>query len=312
VRAPSATSPARLLAESAKSLRRLLPEDISIELEIAAELPTGLVDAAQLSHVLLNLGVNAKDAMPAGGVLTFGAACIEHDALPEGLGAREGARRWVHVWVRDTGVGMSAETLAHIFEPFFTTKGERGTGLGLATSYAMVHQNGGLIHVRSEEGKGTELGIYLPEHGAPIDAAAPSKPARLERGAVVMVAEDDADVRESLVRVLGAAGFRVFPSADAASAMELLERVGGAVDVLCTDGIMPGGGTRALIDKYRSQSPGGQVILCSGYVQEELLRREIDAGAFAYLPKPFLPSELVDRINTLLSASAEQQRGEGR
>ena len=310
VRAPSAASPASLLTESAKSLRRLLPEDISIELEIAAELPTVLIDAAQLSHVLLNLGVNAKDAMPAGGVLTFGAACIEHAALPEGLGAREGTRRWVHLWVRDTGVGMSVDTLAHIFEPFFTTKGDRGTGLGLATSYAIVQQNDGLMHVRSEQGKGAEFGIYLPEHGAPIDRTAPSKLARPRGGAAVMLAEDDADVRDSLVRVLGAAGFRVFPTADAASAMELLEHVGGPVDVLCTDGIMPGGGTRQLIDKYRSQSPGGQVIICSGYVQEELLRRELDAGAFAYLPKPFLPSELVDRINTLLSSPAEQQRGE--
>jgi CheY-like chemotaxis protein len=250
--------------------------------------------------------------MPAGGVLTFGAACVEHSMLPDGLGAQKEPRRWVRLWVRDTGVGMSSETLAHIFEPFFTTKGERGTGLGLATSYAMVQQNGGLIHVRSEEGQGAELSIYLAAHGAPIDLAAPSKSARRKRGAVVMVAEDDDDVRESLVRVLGAAGFRVFPSADAASAMELLEHVGGAVDVLCTDGIMPGGGTRQLIDKYRSRSPAGQVIICSGYVQEELLRRELDAGAFAYLPKPFLPSELVDRINTLLSAPAEQQGGERR
>lgn len=312
VRAPSPASPARLLEESAKSLRRLLPEDISIELDVAPELPTVLVDSAQLAHVLLNLGVNAKDAMPAGGVLTFGAACVEHSMLPDGLGAQKEAQRWVHLWVRDTGVGMSSETLAHLFEPFFTTKGERGTGLGLATSYAMVQQNGGLIHVRSEEGKGAELGIYLPEHGAPLERAAPSRAARRKRGAVVMVAEDDDNVRESLVRVLGAAGFRVVPSANAASAMELLSRVGGAVDVLCTDGIMPGGGTRQLIDKYRSQSPSGQVIICSGYVQEELLRRELDAGAFAYLPKPFLPSELVDRINTLLSAPAEQQGGERR
>ncbi len=301
VRARTISSPGRMLEESAKSLRRLLPEDISIELEIEAELPTLLVDAAQIAHTLLNLGINARDAMPAGGALTLGARCIHRDPLPEALPAASKLARGVELWVRDTGCGMSAEARSHLFEPFFTTKGDRGSGLGLATSYAMVKQNGDSIQVQSEEGKGTTFCLYFPEHGAAMERALPDKPRERAKGAVVMVAEDDEDVRQCLVRALGAAGFRVLESADAASAIAVLEREGGDVDVLCTDGIMPGGGTRRLIDSYLSRRPQGRVIICSGYVQEELLRREIDAGAFGYLPKPFPPSELVERIHLVLS-----------
>jgi signal transduction histidine kinase/CheY-like chemotaxis protein len=303
VRAPSVASPRQMLEESAKSLRGVLPEDIAIELTLEQDVPTVLVDPAQISHVLLNLGLNARDAMPRGGMLTLGLACLAKSQLPAEL-AGAVASTWVQIWVRDTGTGMSQQTRSHIFEPFFTTKGERGTGLGLSTSYAMVQGNGGLFRVSSEEGQGSEFQIYLPAHGASLDIAPSSIAGALSEGALVMIAEDDPRVRQSLVRVLGAAGFRVIESADAQAAMALLEQVGSEVDVLCTDGIMPGGGTRELIDRYLSRRPLGRVILCSGYIEEELLRREIDAGALAYLPKPFLPFELVDRIKALLAAPA--------
>jgi signal transduction histidine kinase/CheY-like chemotaxis protein len=303
VRAPSVASPRQLLEESAKSLRGVLPEDIGIELTLDQNVPTVLVDTAQISHVLLNLGLNARDAMPTGGLLTLGLSRVEDSQMPPELRSTS-AGTWVQIRVRDTGMGMNQHTRAHIFEPFFTTKGERGTGLGLSTSYAMVQGNGGLFRVVSEEGRGSEFQIYLPQHGASLDVASSSKAASPPEAALVMVAEDDQRVRQSLVRVLGAAGFRVIESADAHSAMALLEQVGAEVDVLCTDGIMPGGGTRQLIDQYLSRRPQGRVILCSGYIEEELLRREIDAGAFGYLPKPFLPFELVDRVKALLAAPA--------
>jgi two-component system, cell cycle sensor histidine kinase and response regulator CckA len=264
-----------------------------------------LVDAAQIAHVLLNLGLNARDAMPDGGRLTLGSRHLSHQDLPPGPPWPAQPPHWLSLSVTDTGVGMSAETLAHLFEPFFTTKGERGNGLGLATSYALVQRNAGFLRAESELGKGASFHLYFPEHAATARAVAPSVPApRAQHGLGVMVAEDDENVRSSIVRVLDAAGFRVFESANAPSAIRLLERVGAQVDVLCTDGIMPGGGTRELIDRYLSSRPEGKVILCSGYVKEELLRRQIDAGALAYLAKPFLPDELVARIHALLRPRA--------
>jgi len=251
--------------------------------------------------VLLNLGLNARDAMPMGGTILLGLRSLGAQQLPAGVPGPAGNERWVELWVRDSGSGMSPLTQAHIFEPFFTTKGERGNGLGLATAHTLVERNLGFIRAESELGRGSTFYIYFPEELTAPDAVAPTvAPLPTPLGASVMVAEDDPGVRSSLVRVLDAAGFRVFESPDAATAITLLERVGAEIDVLCTDGIMPGGGTRELIERYLSCRPAGKVIVCSGYVKEELLRREIDAGALAYLAKPFPPSELVERIHDLL------------
>lgn len=300
VRAPVRASAATLVAESAGSLRRLLPEDISIELQLDESAPELLVDPDQLAHVLLNLGINARDAMPAGGVLRVAVSRAAASELPEGI-APLAAVEHVRISVQDSGVGMSAEALAHLFEPFYSTKGERGTGLGLATSYSLVRRNGGMIRVESEPGAGTSVHLYFPAAGdaAPGEALAQSEPAQAGRG-VVMIAEDDTDVRRTMVRALESVGYEVLETADATGAMQLIDERGSDVDVLCTDGIMPGGGTRQLIDHYLASRPGGQVIVCSGYIQEELLRRDLDAGAHAYLPKPFQTNELIARIARLL------------
>ncbi|MEY2930897.1 MAG: hypothetical protein RL033_1646 [Pseudomonadota bacterium] len=304
VRAPRNVNVSQLLADSARSLRRMLPEDIVIDVQSDGATQV-LADSAQLSHILLNLGLNARDAMQEGGQLTLGTRRLTHAELPPGPSWPSEPHSWVAISVRDSGVGMSQDTQSHIFEPFFSTKGERGNGLGLATSYALAEQNRGFIRVESQLGRGTTIELYFPEHSAEVDdVAAPVRSQRASAGLRVMVAEDDDNVRSSLVHALGSAGFRVYESADAASAIQLLERVGGPVDVLCTDGIMPGGGTRELIDRYLARQPEGKVIVCSGYVKEELLRRQIDAGSLAYLAKPFLPSELIDRIHGLLQPSS--------
>jgi signal transduction histidine kinase/CheY-like chemotaxis protein len=301
VRAPRSVAVRDLVEDGARSLRRMLPEDIRVEVESHEAGAHVLVDAAQIAHVLLNLGLNARDAMPQGGRLSIRSSQVPRQDLPPGFVWPEEPARWVVLSVCDTGSGMSDDTLSHLFEPFFTTKGERGNGLGLATSYALVQRNGGFIRAESELGRGASFHIYFPEH-APVAHVpiTPSAAPRAQRGLCVMVAEDDDNVRSSLVRSLGTAGFRVFESSDAAGAIQLLERVGSEVDVLCTDGIMPGGGTRELIEHYLARRPQGKVILCSGYVKEELLRRQIDAGSLAYLAKPFLPAELVERIHALL------------
>lgn len=303
VRAPARCSLAQLVRESARSLRRLLPEDIAIELDLDERAPRVLVDPNQLAHVLLNLGVNARDAMPAGGVLRLGVSSLDASELGDDITPLPIAGQLVRVSVQDTGSGMSAETLSHLFEPFYTTKGDRGTGLGLATAHSMVERNGGFIRVASQEGKGATFQLCFPAQPAAAPATEEREPEPLHAGkGVVMVAEDDAEVRRTIVRVLVLAGYRVLESADAASAMALLDQRGTEVDLLCTDGIMPGGGTRQLIDHYLSCRPNGRVIVCSGYVQEELLRRDLDAGVHAYLPKPFHASELIERIGRMLQS----------
>jgi signal transduction histidine kinase/CheY-like chemotaxis protein len=307
VRARTRASPAALVHDSARALRRLLPEDIAIELDVDPDAPDLLVDPDQLAHVLLNLGVNARDAMPAGGVLRFCVTVLATHDVPDSAAAAIAARELVRLSVQDSGTGMDAETLAHLFEPFYTTKGERGTGLGLATAYSLVQRNGGFVRVESQPGKGSSFHLHFPAQlpGAAAPEPAPP-PLRHRDEGVVMLAEDDPDVRGTMARALRSAGYRVIESADAVSAIAQLDQHGSAVDVLCTDGIMPGGGTGRLIEHYLACRPSGQVIVCSGYVQEELLRRDLDAGAYAYLPKPFHTNELLDRIAQLMDLAAPQ------
>jgi two-component system, cell cycle sensor histidine kinase and response regulator CckA len=304
VRAPMRSSPSALVNESSRAMRRLLPEDIRIELDIDPEAAELLVDPEQLAHVLLNLGVNARDAMPSGGVLLYRVSNVAAREAPDAAQVLGSAKQLVCLTVKDSGTGMSAETLAHLFEPFYTTKGERGTGLGLATAHSLVERNGGFVRVESEPGRGSSFHLFFP---AQEPSAAPAEPLttalRPKEEGVVMLAEDDPDVRQTMARALRAAGYRVLESADAASAIAQLDQHGRDVDVLCTDGIMPGGGTGRLIAHYLACRPGGQVIVCSGYVQEELLRRDLDSGAYAYLPKPFHVAELLDQIGQLMQRS---------
>jgi two-component system cell cycle sensor histidine kinase/response regulator CckA len=167
----------------------------------------------------------------------------------------------------------------------------------------MVERNGGFIRVESQVGQGSTFHLYFPAQPPAVPEVEDTEAPRLRAGkGVVLVAEDDAEVRRTIVRVLSSAGYVVLECADAASAMALLAQRGAEVDLLCTDGIMPGGGTRQLIDHYLSIRPDGRVIVCSGYVQEELLRRDLDAGVHAYLPKPFHASELIERIGRMLQS----------
>lgn len=302
LRAPVPMSPAHALTELANSLRRLLPEDISIELELGP-VPDVLADPAQLDHVLLNLGVNARDAMPAGGTLQLGCRRVSRSELPPELSHGDG-ETWAELWVRDTGVGMDPETQAHIFEPFFTTKGEQGTGLGLASAYAVIRQNRGGMTVRSAPGEGATFFVYLPEStGQATSIRASSRAPAVTSSRCVMLAEDDPGVRAGLVAALERAGFSVLEAPDARVAENVLQHTEQRIDVLCTDGIMPGGGTKRLIEQFLRRHPKGQVILCSGYIEEELLRRDVDAGVFTYLPKPFTPTALIERISGLLAES---------
>jgi signal transduction histidine kinase len=208
-RAPTRASLAKLVGESARSLRRLLPENIGIELDLDKDAPELLIDADQLAHVLLNLGLNARDAMPSGGTLYFTVTALSASELPEGVEAPGQADELVHVSVRDTGTGMSDETLGHLFEPFYTTKGDRGTGLGLATAYALVERNAGTMRVESAVAQGSTFHLYFPAQQA--ESAPRASVVRTRRpieAGVVMVEAGDLDVSTPATRTGSSSGSR--------------------------------------------------------------------------------------------------------
>jgi signal transduction histidine kinase/CheY-like chemotaxis protein len=284
------------LGDLVKSYRRLLPNDIAVELEADPRLSL-VADPAQLSQVLLNLVLNARDAMPAGGRLRIAAWAVPPDRLPVSMAGRQSPA--VQITVADSGVGMDEATRARMFEPFFTTKGARGTGLGLATVYGVIHEARGAIEVESSPGAGTGVHLYFPVAPGPGAADA----ARVPAAAVpprplprVLLVDDEEGVRKSLALALSRAGFGVADAGDVAGARRILEREGPNIDVLVTDGIMAGEKTRDLIASYYLVRADGRVIICSGYVDEELSLRDLRGRGLEYLPKPFTPPVLIAQL----------------
>ena len=287
-----------VVANITPSIRRLLPEDIEIRIE-AEPVPTILADEAQISHAILNLAINARDAMRSGGTLTLRVRPLASDAVPEELRGR--VPDWVLLEVADTGEGMDEETRARVFEPFFTTKQEKGTGLGLASVWGIVKQSNGQLSVASRKGEGSVFRAYFPAGDlagspAPSAGAVPTTPAT---HGTVLVAEDQESVRRILVQALERAGMVVLSAADADEALRLA-RGARRIDVLCTDAVMPGRPTHEMIEELRQLHPECRVLLCTGYVEEELIRRRIQAGAYAHVAKPVSTDELLKRIRALL------------
>ena len=276
-------------------LQRLLGDDIDLSVALDDALLPVTADAGQFNQVLMNLAVNAHDAMPNGGRLSIETCAVERDR-PAG--------RYAMLAVTDTGSGMSAETLSHIFEPFFTTKDpSKGTGLGLATVYGIVQQHGGWIDVVSELGQGASFQIYFPAaSGAPAGfAPAIAEPAARRTGTILLV-EDQAAIRMPLEDVLSEAGHRVLAAADGRAALELATKYTGAVDLLITDVVMPEMSGPDLASRITPLRPSVIVLYMSGYTDHALLHRgAIEQGA-AFLQKPFLPESLLSKIDELLSA----------
>jgi len=271
-------------------LSRLIGEDIEIVTELEPQLPLVLADPGQLQQVLVNLVVNARDAMPKGGRLTIGSSACELGAD----GAREhGAApgRYVRLSVKDSGTGMDDATRARIFEPFFTTKGPgRGTGLGLATVYGIVRQSRGFLEVRSSPGQGSTFEIYLPVgEGFPAPSPRPadtSEAIRSGRGERVLLVEDERAVRAAIERRLRAEGYLVLSAANGREALELAERDPGRIDVLLSDVVMPHLSGPELAQRFRERHPEALVVFMSGYSEEAVARHGDLAEAFAYVQKP--------------------------
>jgi PAS domain S-box-containing protein len=298
-----------LLEKFRPVLQRTMGEDCGVALGLDPGIGRVRADPGQLEQVLLNLVLNARDAMPRGGALTIETSGAElgeaSTALEHGVAVRPG--RYVLLAIRDTGHGMDQATLEHVFEPFFTTKGVgQGTGLGLATVYGIVKQSDGYVWAYSEPGKGTTIKVYLPVTAeraeAPPEAPAPPGAAR---GELILIVEDDGPVRAIAARALAEVGYRVLEAESGMAAVELLRRSGVRPALVLTDVVMPGMSGSELAAAVGRLAPGTPVLFTSGYTDGEILRRGLLEPGADFLAKPFSPEALVRavRIRTAVESS---------
>ncbi|MEP6689117.1 MAG: ATP-binding protein [Gemmatimonadales bacterium] len=297
-----------IVHEMGGMLRRVVGERIELQLHLDPSLGDVIADPGQLEQVIANLGVNARDAMPAGGSLTLttanlsgvGLATAASERLPLG-------GPLVALTVTDTGVGMDDHVLAHLFEPFFTTKElGRGTGLGLATVYGIVRQSGGQIQVASRLGEGSAFTVYLPRAepvaGGVIAAAVAESPV-LGGSETVLVVEDEEAVRHLVCRALRAKGYRIIEAPHAEAALVLAADTPGPIDLLVSDLVMPGIGGLMLAERLSASRPDMQVLFITGYAPEAVDRHGELAAAGALLEKPFSADQLARKVRQVLAAA---------
>ena len=286
---------------SERLLRRVLREDVALAVEVEEELWPVWCDPGQIEQVLLNLAVNARDAMPSGGTLAIEVRNLRVEAAAAALDRPEG--EWVQLVVRDDGVGMPADVRAHLFEPFYTTKAPgKGTGLGLATVHGIVTQSGGHIRVESEPGAGTRFEICLPRTDFADASPAPAPPESKPGTETVLLVEDDARVREVTVRALQGAGYRILVAGDGNTALQIVAQRSTDIDLLITDLVMPGLGGRAVAEEARRRVPGLRVLFVSGYAGDGLADQGV-ADPRQFLAKPFTASALLARVREVLDVA---------
>ncbi len=287
-------------------LKRIIGEDIELVTLLAEDLWPIKADPGQIEQVLMNLVVNARDAMPGGGTLTIETANVTLDEEYAAFHVDSQPGEHVMLTVCDTGQGMDHEVMAHLFEPFFTTKGQgQGTGLGLSTVFGIVRISGGHIRVESNLQEGTCFYIYLPRHvkteaETPWAASKPDSSLAGDCEGTVLVVEDDPAVRDLAVRVLESHGYHVLHAGCGPDALLLSEQYDGQIDLLLTDVVMPHMNGRQLSDKFRSQRPGTPVLYISGYADSNILRHGKLPPGMAFLSKPFAVEELIQRVRRLL------------
>jgi PAS domain S-box-containing protein len=282
-----------ILAGTEKMLRRVIGEDV--ELVCVSEQPLGCVraDNGQIEQVLMNLAVNARDAMPGGGQIRIALSNVQIDGQP-----------YVQLAVSDTGMGMDEETASHIFEPFFTTKREgHGTGLGLATVYGIVQQSNGTIEVDTGPGKGTTFRLRLPQvAAADADSSTAVQGQRPSAGSeTVLLVEDDERVRALVCSVLKRGGYRVLEAEHAERAAEIAAARNGAIDLLLTDVVMPGRNGRELADLVVGRWPAVRVLFMSGYSSDTVLKRGVSATEAQFIQKPFTIDALTAKVRDVLA-----------
>jgi len=294
-------------------LRRLIGEDVAL-VTVSADGDTRVrVDRGQIEQVILNLAVNARDAMPEGGTLTITTQRVEVDAALAALHPELAPGPYVAMSVRDSGVGMSDEVRIRAFDPFFTTKElGKGTGLGLSTVYGIVSQSGGGVWIESQPGAGTTVRVYLPRIDSPVDAlpSLPRSAPAARGGAKVLLVEDEEAVRRLARRALSAAGYEVLEAGNGSEALEV-SRAAGGIDVLVTDVVMPRMGGLDLARQLLPERPQLRVLFTSGYPNDALQLRDLPGLESDFLPKPFALEELVRRVRTLLAADLNARTSAG-
>ena len=301
----------QVLAGMGKMLTRLLGEDILVNIRTDRELGKIKADPGEIEQVVMNLSVNARDAMRDGGKLTL--ETINVDLVDEHLGAHLGLRkgRYVLLSISDTGCGMDAETQSHLFEPFFTTKEQgKGTGLGLSTVYGIVSRSGGRISCQSEVGRGTTFAIMFPQCEDPVEAAKGEAAPKAVRGAeTILLAEDEMTVRTLARMVLERYGYRVIEAYDGREALKLASSHREPIDLLVTDMVMPGMNGLKLIQEFSPLHPGAGILVMSGYNDAGLSDTEIRRRGISYIQKPFLPQALATRVREILDRRASRVGG---
>ena len=300
-----------VVTENLKMLTRVIGEDIDLVMVPASSLGAVRADAGQIDQVIMNLAVNARDAMPSGGKLTIETSNVSLDEEYARFHAPLRAGEYVMLSISDTGLGMDSETQSHIFEPFFTTKGPKGTGLGLSTVYGIVKQSGGYIWVYSEPGKGSTFKIYLPrvaERVEPAQVVVPEEPAFTEPGTeTILLAEDEANLRYLARQFLEKQGYRVIEAVDGAAAMQIAVAHEGIIHLLLTDVIMPGMNGRELAQRISEIRPNTKVLYMSGYTENVIGHNGTLDADVRLLQKPFTLRDLKNKVREVLDSTLGPQ-----
>jgi len=285
---------------------RLMGEHIQVEFNPGAELPPIHGDNTMIQQVIMNLSVNARDAMPDGGQVKIATADVQvkRDATPMDPEARDG--HFLCLTFADSGCGMDAEVLGRIFEPFFTTKAVgKGTGLGLATVYGIIRQHGGWLEVESQPAKGTTFRIFLPPSEQPVETLEVTEHAALSTGhETILVVEDPEDLLDMVAQILTVQGYQVITANSGRQAIEMWERTNPAVDILVTDMVMPGGVMgRELAMELVAKNPDLRVIFTSGYSADVVGKELVLGRGMNYLQKPYDPQRLAVVVRNSLDSN---------
>jgi signal transduction histidine kinase/ActR/RegA family two-component response regulator len=296
-----------VLSNTSKMLQRLIGETVELKLKCAPGLPAVEGDESMLDQVLMNLAVNARDAMPRGGTLTLEAVVVDIKESRDSAASEARPGRYIRLAVTDTGSGMDRETMRRIFEPFFTTKESgKGTGLGLATVYGIVKQHGGWIEVISEIGKGTTFSIFLPASTKQVESASKATlaPVAARGRETILVVEDEPLLREMAKHILESHGYSVLIASTGAEALEVWEKDRDKVDLLLTDMVMPAGISGLdLARRLQDEKPRLRVVFVSGYSMEDLDTSFLQENRITLLEKPYTHVSLTRSVRQLLDES---------
>lgn len=302
---PQELSVAQTIREMEDILQRLIGEQIQIVTVLHPRTGHAMVDPVQLEQVIMNLVLNARDAMPDGGLLNIETDNVDLDESFAKSHPGSVPGPYVKIMVQDGGCGMDADTLAHIFEPFFTTKEPgKGTGLGLATVYGIVKQSRGYIDVVSQPQRGARFTIYLPRVGNPTVGIRPPQadPASVAPQNTILVVEDEESIRKLITTILQDQGHHVVAAADGQDALQCLQRLKGACPLVIIDVIMPRMKSADLVEGIKALQPNAQVLYMSGYAGDTLQANGLVEG-MPFLQKPFLPTTLIEKVQELLHAA---------